>query len=116
MWIGGAPSEQYKRFKMLCNKASDKELLQLTNDTNAVVRCYAFEGLSKRKVMFMESVLKEHLNDTASVKTQFGCLGTPEEVNLIFLSIASSYLSKAAIDKYTSIAKFKERNLFSVMH
>lgn len=114
--IGGTPSEQYNRFKMLCNKASDEDLLQLVNDTNAVMRCYAFLGLSQRNMMCMESVLKEHLNDTTSVNTQFGCIGMSEEVNCIFLSIASSYLGEAAINKYRSVATYKKVDVFSAMH
>ena len=114
--IAGVPSEQYKRFIMLCDKASDQELLQLTNDTNAIVRCYAFEGLSQRNVMYMESVLRDHLNDTAKVETLSGCLGMPGQVNLIFISTASPYLTESAINKYRSVAKYKNADIFSVMH
>ena len=92
---------------MLCNKASDEDLLQLVSDTNAVMRCYAFEGLAERKVMYMQSVLKEHLDDTAYVETQSGCISMPLHVNDAFVSIASSYLSESAIEKYRSLIKDK---------
>jgi hypothetical protein len=43
--FAGIRPEQWDRYEKLSRMATDDQLLALTNDTNAVVRCYAFQAL-----------------------------------------------------------------------
>ena len=45
----GARTEQYKRYEQLQKSATTEELRALTDNNNAVVRCYAFQALVARK-------------------------------------------------------------------
>lgn len=78
--IAGNRSEQWDRYEVLRSKATDDELLSLTNDTNTVVRCYAFQALAEKNYVDVSPVVIRHLSDTATVHTLFGCLGGSEKV------------------------------------
>ena len=45
----GVRTKQWDRFEELRKTATDKELIELTNHENSVVRCYSFEALTSRK-------------------------------------------------------------------
>lgn len=77
--------EQWDRYEELRLRASDKELMALTSDTNGVVRCYAFQALANRKTADLFPVVRQHLADTALVKTLDGCLGGSQKVGDFFL-------------------------------
>jgi hypothetical protein len=72
--IDGGRPDQYNRFDLLRSKATDQELIALTNDTNAVVRCYAFQALAEKNYIDIYPVVISHLSDTAKVTTLSGCL------------------------------------------
>lgn len=77
--------KQWDRYEALRSKATDKELLTLTNDMNGVVRCYAFQALTEKKTTDLFPVALQHLSDTATVHTLYGCLGGSQKVGDFFL-------------------------------
>lgn len=72
--IDGGRPEQWSRFDLLRAKATDQELIALTDDTNAVVRCYAFQALAEKNYVDVYPIVICHLSDTATVRTYNGCL------------------------------------------
>ena len=82
---GAQRPEQWDRYAVLRSKATDKELLALTNDTNSVVRCYAFQALVERNRTDIFPILLLHLSDTATVHTLYGCIGDSQKVGDFFL-------------------------------
>lgn len=72
--IDGRRPEQWSRFEVLRAKATDQELIALTDDTNAVVRCYAFQALAEKNYVDVYPIVICHLSDTATVHTVNGCL------------------------------------------
>src|SRR5689334_6569556 len=71
--IEGRRPEQWDRFDLLRVKATDKELIDLTDDTNAVVRCYAFQALAAKNYVDVYPIVLCHLSDTTTVHTLNGC-------------------------------------------
>jgi hypothetical protein len=83
--IAGQRPMQWDRYVALRTKATDKELLALTNDSNGVVRCYAFQALVERKTVDLFPVVLRHLSDTSTVYTLYGCIGGSQKVGDFFL-------------------------------
>ena len=69
----GTQPKQWDRFVRLQKKATDKELILLTEHKNEAVRCYAFQALVMRNNGKCFEILKAHLTDNKYVKTFFGC-------------------------------------------
>ncbi|MGB0871293.1 MAG: hypothetical protein ACPGSD_17045 [Flavobacteriales bacterium] len=91
---GGYKSDTYKCFEKLKNKASTDEFIELCKHPSPVVRYYAFYELKNRKVDedLLIPIIKSHLNDTATIYTQYGCLGDEEEIgSLMFDYISIKY-------------------------
>lgn len=84
--IAGSRPEQWDRFEILQAKATNEELFALTSDTNAVVRCYAFQALADKNHVNVFPVMLRHLSDTVSVHTLYGCLGGSEKVGDFMLN------------------------------
>jgi hypothetical protein len=84
---GGERPEQWDRYEALRSIATEQELLALTNDTNGVVRCYAFQALAARKTTDMFPVVIKHLSDTATIETLSGCLGRHQKAGDFFLEL-----------------------------
>lgn len=92
--IAGTRPEQWDRYEALRSKATDTELLALSSDTNAVVRCYAFQALAEKKYFDVYPVVVRHLSDTVTVHTLYGCLGGSEKVGDFMLGkVYSKYSS-----------------------
>jgi|GEM_PF-2436590 hypothetical protein len=84
----GYPSKQYERFENLRNTASIEELVELTKHPSGVVRVYAFEGLPKDSSIDRVSIALQHIHDTTTVYTMWGCMGDPKmtgDIIMIFL-------------------------------
>jgi hypothetical protein len=84
--IDGRRPDQWNRYEVLCSKATNEELFTLTSDTNAVVRCYAFQALAEKNYVDVFPVVIRHLSDTAIVHTLYGCLGGSEKVGDFMLN------------------------------
>lgn len=88
VYYSGMKPEQYTNFEKLKEEATRNELVQLTNNENGVVRCYSFWALAYiDNSDTIINILKEHLNDTTIVETQFGCIGSATRVGDFFLNI-----------------------------
>ena len=83
--IAAQRPEQWDRYDVLRSKATDVELLALTNDTNSVVRCYAFQALVERNSTDLFPVVLRHLSDTATLHTLHGCIGGNQKTGDYFL-------------------------------
>ena len=69
--IAGTPSDQYERYARLKKELSNDQLVELTNHSNAVVRCYSFWALTDRKEDDLFEILVNRIDDTATVYKQF---------------------------------------------
>jgi hypothetical protein len=115
--FAGIKPEQYENFEALQEIASKRELILLTNHSNAVVRCYSFWALAHYKNVDLFSVVKEHLTDTTIVETQFGCIISSEKtvdffINLVTPKYESSEIRKLTqeeFDKLDSILVYKKK-------
>jgi len=87
--IAGTRTEQWNRYDSLSQNATTVELIALTDHKNGVVRCYAFQALLKRPDADYYAILLHHLNDTASVETFQGCIGSSSMVGDYFLDVVS---------------------------
>lgn len=87
VYSSGERPKQWDNFEELEKIATKVELTELTNHPNGVVRCYAFWALTHKKNIDLLSIVKNHLNDTELVETQFGCIGGREMVGDFYIQI-----------------------------
>lgn len=78
--IDGHRPEQYDNFELLQREASVPELITLTYHPSPVVRCYSFWALHNQQYDDLFTVLLDHISDTATTETQFGCIVGREKV------------------------------------
>lgn len=91
----GSPSIQYGYYQKLLEIATDKELIQLTKDTNYSVATYATFGLIARNNSEFISVFKHFLNNDQTVTTMKGCLVGTE---LVSSEIYHEYWNKVRLE------------------
>jgi len=103
--IAGERPKQWDRYEFLRLKATDRELLALTNDTNAVVRCYAFQALATRSKTDLFSIVVQHLSDTACVHTLYGCLGGSQKSGDFFLETITEIRGNNSFQRLTEMQK-----------
>lgn len=85
----GCRPAQYNNFTDLQKTATKDELLELLNHPNGVVRSYSFWALSYDTTANLLPIIIKHLNDTASVTTQFGCLRSRERAGDFFIDVVT---------------------------
>jgi len=95
----GQRTEQYNRYEKLKQDATDAELIALTDNSNPVVRCYAFNALANRKNPNVIPILVRHLKDTAGVNTFFGCIVSTTKVGDYFLNVFNPNPVDMDVDK-----------------
>lgn len=61
--FSGEATDQYQNFLLLCEQATEAELLELCEHENAVVRAYAFWALARQQYDHLDSVLLAHSRD-----------------------------------------------------
>lgn len=88
--IGGEKLEQWNRYEVLKNTATDEELKILAEDTNAVVRCYSFMALTNRKTIDIMPILIKHLYDNTIFKIHEDCSMGNQLTGDYFLNIVTS--------------------------
>jgi len=117
LYYGGIPSKTYPAFKLLKKKAKRKELIELTNHSNPIIRYYAFDALIEKRIKsdILFNIVKAHLKDTVTVKTQFGCIGGKTTIGDYMLSTYSNNykfngIKKAEID---SLLFWNKQNLIN---
>ena len=89
VYYGGIRPPQYDIFTELQKKATQNELIELTNHPNGVVRCYAFWALSYNLSANLIPIVLSHIDDTTFVKTQFGCITGSEKVGDFFINVVT---------------------------
>ncbi len=77
----GDRTATYASYETLRAKASEEQLVELTDDENVVVRCYAFRALVEREATVDTfEIVKRHLDDRSPVVTFRGCFVRAEPV------------------------------------
>lgn len=117
----GIKPKQYENFEELKKNASKQELLTLINHSNGVVRCYSFWALASNKNTNLFSIVKDHITDSTTVKTQFGCIGSMEKVGDFFINLVNpkyentdvQQLNQTEFKKLQSLLIDKENNLYA---
>lgn len=89
VYYAGIRPPQYDSFTELKNKATEDELVELTNHPNGVVRCYAFWALTYKPTAKLLPIVIAHIVDVSSVNTQFGCIGSSEKVGDFFVDLVT---------------------------
>lgn len=95
--IGGMQSEQYRRFLWLEQNATEEELIQLTDNSNANVKVYAFMALCNRNSSACKQIFEKHIEDKSQFHQYAGCMQMPEQVNVFFFNYLSDKLSQKEI-------------------
>ena len=94
---GGERPKQWDRFEELKKKATDEELIILTNHKSPAVKCYSFQALAERKNPKTFEILLNHLKDTEMVETFQGCIVSGQSVGDFFLDVVKpNYISLSA--------------------
>jgi hypothetical protein len=89
VYYAGIRPAQYDNFTNLQDRATQDELVELTNHPNGVVRCYAFWALTYKPSAKLLPIVIAHIGDTVSVNTQFGCIGSREKVGDFFINLVT---------------------------
>jgi hypothetical protein len=88
---GGQEPKQWVYFLQLRSLASENELIKLTENSNPVIRCYAFKALVMNKSSKAFEILFKHLTDNSKVDTFYGCIQDTEFVADEFFGNYKSY-------------------------
>lgn len=73
--ITAVRSEVYMIAKMLWERSSVDELIELTADRSAIVRCYAFLGLIRKNCpkSLLQEIVQKHSKDAVKISMMNGC-------------------------------------------
>jgi hypothetical protein len=121
VYESGTRPLQYDNFAELQKKATKDELIELTNHPNGVVRCYAFWALSYDTSANLFPIVINHISDTTSVKTQFGCIGSREKIGDFFIDVVtpqyidlnSKKLTTTAYEYLDSVLIYTQNSLYA---
>lgn len=121
VYANGRRPKQWDNFEKLKKNVSKKELIELTNHPNGVVRTYSFWALSYKKEVDLFPIVKKHIYDTLRIQTQFGCIGDYEMVGDYFINIMtpeifdnkSKKFNKKEIKELDSLLIYTPNNLKS---
>jgi len=109
---GGVRTDQWDRYISLKEKATNDELITLTDYDNGVVRCYSFQALAIRKVTNVYTVLIKHLTDTNCITTFQGCSMGSQCVGDYFLEVVTpQYID---LDAY-KLTETERQNVDSIL-
>jgi hypothetical protein len=89
----GMPSRHWYSFSFLLSLSTNDELLEMTYDSTAAVRLYAYIGLVHNKYSYLEIVKKRLLSDTAYLYSIEGCIWRLYEYVLIDITLLSDISS-----------------------
>jgi hypothetical protein len=82
--IAGQPSENYQNFEKLKEKADIPTLLELTENKNPVVSCYASWALIDKEYSDLATIFSKYLNSDKSVATFSGCIKSEDNLSSEF--------------------------------
>ncbi|MFC0776369.1 hypothetical protein [Terrimonas alba] len=83
--LTGDTTEQWHYFTEFSKRYSEKELTQLCNHQNPLIRCLAFQALADNCSSNVYDILLNHLSDTTEFERFYGCLGGTDRVTDNFL-------------------------------
>ncbi len=109
--VAGIPetnNKYYRLYQKLSSKATDKELVILTNDNSKTVVLYSFLILYSRNYSDLKEVFLKNIKDTSEIWIAGGCTGSLDKVNAFMLrqlnpayvDSRQSYLTQIEYDKY----------------
>jgi hypothetical protein len=101
-------NKYYKLYQKLSSKATDKELVSLTNENSKTVVLYSFLILYSRNYSDLKQVFLKNIKDTADVWIAGGCTGSVTRVNTFmlkqlnpaYMDSRQPYLTQEEYDKY----------------
>ncbi|MBI5778276.1 MAG: hypothetical protein HZA49_02315 [Planctomycetes bacterium] len=102
------PPQAYLTFR---NKISNNKLKELTKHPNAVVRCCAIQALSAKDKINLLPLILEHLDDTTTVTTFFGCIRDKQKVGDLFIDMSWNKLDKKQCEKLIHTLLFTPNEL-----
>ncbi|RNI28717.1 hypothetical protein [Rufibacter latericius] len=112
VYEAGVKPEQYKTFEALTAKASTPELKALLGYPNNAVKCYSFWALTLRRDKDCFDILKEYLQDTSRVDTQFGCIGSSTTIGDFYLDLLTP--NYVGLDSY-KLDKAQQKQIDSLL-
>jgi hypothetical protein len=109
--IGGIPetnNKYYRLYQKLGEKATDKELVSLTDDKSKTVVLYSFLILYSRNYPGLKEIFQKNIKDTSEVWIAGGCTGFSDKVNTFmlrqlnpaYMDSRQPYLTQSEYDKY----------------
>ena len=109
-------NKYYKLYKRLRSKATNHELLELTNSESEIIVVYAFSILHSRNYDGVKDIFLNHVSDTRSFLTAGGCTGFADRINWFMLrrlrptgdGTATNLLTKNEYDLYCN--RFKQED------
>lgn len=78
-------NKYYKLYLKLKDKATDDELILLTEDTSECIVVYSFDILWQRQNSSLKNIFLQHQNDTTFFWTAGGCTGVLDRINWFML-------------------------------
>ena len=101
-------NKYYKLYQKLSTKATDKELVSLTNDNSKTVVLYSFLILYSRNYSDLKEIFLKNIKDTSDVWIASGCTGSLDRVNTFmlrqlnpaYMDSRQPYLTQEEYDKY----------------
>lgn len=85
---GCGETKQWRRYIKLSTEATNEELADLTEYTNAVVRCYAFLALVQRQAPEVYPILLRSQKDAEAVDFHVACIPRTMSVGQFCLDVA----------------------------
>ena len=106
--IAETNNKYYKLYQKLSSKATDKELVALTNDNTKTVVLYSFLILYSRNYTDLKQVFLKNIKDTSDVWVAGGCTGSIARVNTFmlrqlnpaYMDSRQPYLTQDEYDRY----------------
>ena len=108
--IAGMKPQQAFHYDSLVHYSSEQELIELTNHSDAKVRCYAFKGLVNRNSQNIAVVLRKNEKDSAKIQSQSGCIVSSQSaVSYMLYSISPELLSTLSVEDRKYVLNLKDR-------
>jgi hypothetical protein len=113
-------NKYFKLYKRLKSKATNQELVELTNSKSEVMVIYAFNILHSRNYEGLKDIFLNYVSDTTWFWTAGGCTGFVDRINWFMLrrlkptedNTSKNFLTKDEFDLYCNRFK-KDDTLFS---
>jgi len=78
-------NKYFKLYKRLKSKATNQELLELSNSKSEIITVYSFNILHSRKYEGLKMIFLKHISDTTWFWTAGGCTGFVNRINWFML-------------------------------